>query len=104
MSIREQLTKTVENLHSNKDKWASFGISKKIFYLEAARDNLLNQAKYWAEACAMAKGINLNSELSGQEWLTGPCVVMRALRILATSLLKLNKEEGKNIQKINDRL
>ena len=46
MSIREQLTKTVENLHSNKDKWASFGVSKKIFYLEAARDNLLNQAKY----------------------------------------------------------
>ncbi len=104
MSIREQLTKSVENLHLNKDKWASLEIRKKIFYLDSAKDNLLTQAKYWAESCAMAKGIDLNSELSGQEWLTGPCVVMRALRILATSLLKLNKDEGKNIQKMNDRI
>ena len=103
MFTKENLEITLKHLQEKKGKWANLSAENKIYYLQSAMKNCASQAKFWAEACAMAKGIDLNSDLAGQEWLSGPYLVMRGLKLLIQTLENNYKFDLKNIKKVKNR-
>lgn len=91
MSINIKTEKILQILSQNKQKWLHLSLQHKINYLEQIQDNLLINAKQWAENCCKAKEGNLDSNIIGQELLAGPAIVMRQIKYY----LKALKYNGK---------
>ncbi len=93
--------KKLTTLKGNKQKWCRFSEKEKIILLKKCMKNLQNEKEVWVNLCANAKKIPPQSQTIGQEWISGPAVLMRAFRILQTSLkqnakpqLKLSKNSS----------
>lgn len=84
MDTQQEIPAVLERISNNKIIWTQVSIAKKIMYLKSAMDNLRKAADGWVQACAQAKG--LANDLAGQEWLSGPCILMRQMRLLIQAL------------------
>jgi aldehyde dehydrogenase (NAD(P)+) len=82
---------TVASLAAHKDKWATLPIRRKIEYLKELRSNTDEVAERWVEAAADAKRIPRDSPLVGEEWISGPWAVIKALGVLIRALGALDK-------------
>ncbi|KAB8030641.1 NAD-dependent aldehyde dehydrogenase [Fluviispira multicolorata] len=87
MDERKKIENLLRNLHENKNHWVELGLQKKINYLTEAMKKLLAESKQWADICVRAKGLEFNSEISGQELLLGPAIVMKQMRLLKKALI-----------------
>lgn len=76
----------IERLHANKARWVSLDIPARIALLERCIEGLLAQAQGWVETACKAKGIAMDSPLAGEEWLGGPAVTMRNIRLFILAL------------------
>jgi hypothetical protein len=83
---RGGLDRAVFELNETKDRWASLGLEARISLL----DRTLNWTAQGAEAqvkhACRAKRIAFESPQAAEEWLGGPLVVLRNLRLLRDSL------------------
>lgn len=60
--------------------------------LRACMPRLGSVAHAWVEAACRAKGIAMNSPAAGEEWLAGPMVTMRALRLFVKALEEVQRQ------------
>ena len=72
----QSLDATVGELVGAKDRWARLPIATKIDYLDRLRPYILGAAEDWVAAAVKAKGISPDSQLAGEEWLSGPYGVL----------------------------
>jgi acyl-CoA reductase-like NAD-dependent aldehyde dehydrogenase len=73
-------------LASAKQRWAALAVPERIRLLEALVTSTDAVATRWVEAALDAKGIRPGTAQAGEEWLAGPMVTIRNLRLLAQSL------------------
>jgi len=73
-------------LSSCKQRWAALGVRERIGLLEALLATTEAVASRWVEVALEAKGIRRGTSQAGEEWLAGPMVTVRNLRLLAQSL------------------
>jgi acyl-CoA reductase-like NAD-dependent aldehyde dehydrogenase len=83
---REAADKAVEALRARKDAWAVMSIAERVMLLDTLMDRTLAEAERWARAGQDAKGISPSSPTAGEEWLAGPAVMTRNIRLLKKSL------------------
>ncbi|MEO1132735.1 MAG: aldehyde dehydrogenase family protein, partial [Cyanobacteria bacterium J06639_1] len=82
----DESDRRLERLRDRKDAWAQTDIPQRIEYLRQCQKLVLKEAKRWADACNVAKGVDSESPLAGDEWLAGPMAVVRNLRLFIEAL------------------
>ena len=80
------LDNSLSHLQSNKNRWATLPITDKIDYLDQTIKRSVDFAEEWANAGTEAKGLSVNSPLSGEEWLGGPYAFLNWLQYMKNTL------------------
>lgn len=88
-SGREAMEEALAALQSGKDHWANSSAEQKAAVISELLEILPPVAKEWVAATAAAKGLTLGTPVVGEEWLTGPYITARNLRLLRRSLLEI---------------
>jgi acyl-CoA reductase-like NAD-dependent aldehyde dehydrogenase len=83
---RARLDQTVTELTNRKDYWAQLPLPLKIEYARSVLEGLGRTASGQVQAALEAKGIAADSPLAGEDWLGGPYVTTRNLRLLIATL------------------
>lgn len=83
-------------LANTRDSWAQTPVAERIQVLQEIKDSLLSVSDAWARDAARAKGLDPDSPLVGEEWLSGPYAVMGACNGLIDTLSSM---EGKSFLK-----
>ncbi len=63
-------------LARNRQRWLETPVAERIALLARIKECLMPVAQRWAETAAAQKGIAPDSELTGEEWISGPYTVM----------------------------
>ena len=86
-----ELDRVVARLHEHKDEWVEVGIAERIGLLKRCLRDTLAVVDEQVAAAWKAKGINPATPLAGEEWFSGPLVVLRNLRLLVESLKDIER-------------
>ena len=81
----------VRRVRQGSGAWAKLALTERIRLLEDLRRAYAGIAEPSVRAACEAKGIDPGGPLAGEEWLAGPVVVIRNLRLLADSLRDIQK-------------
>jgi len=85
-SSRQALDLAVEELGARATEWAGLALSERIALVEELQRDVAWVAERWATLSLQAKGIASDEPAAGEEWVTGPYLVLRNLRLLRRSL------------------
>ena len=83
----EDIDRKLEKLASCKDAWTQVPIPDRITLLDEVMKGLVAVAPEWARTGAILKGLDPASEEAGEEWIAGPMVTVRNVRLLREALL-----------------
>ncbi|MBI3924946.1 MAG: aldehyde dehydrogenase family protein [Armatimonadetes bacterium] len=83
----EKLESELELLSSRKQAWVETPVRKRIHYLETAATAADRVWDRWVEASCRAKGLDPYSPLAGEEWLLGPALIARCIRLYREALV-----------------
>lgn len=78
-------------LAAGKVRWLELPIARKIDYARGLLEGTVRTAPGQVRAACEAKGIPFDSPLAGEDWIGGPYIVARYLRLLIDSLEDLRK-------------
>lgn len=81
-----ELDAKIALLQENKDRWATLPLRKKVEMAKRLIDANIAVSKRQIQAAIKAKQIPADSPLVGEEWLGGPLITVRNLRLLVNSL------------------
>ncbi len=88
-SSRGELDAAVSELADQSQRWAELAIERRIDYLHSLSEGTLRVARGQVEAATAAEGVPFASTAAGEEWLGGPYVTLRMLRLLTATLESL---------------
>lgn len=77
---------TLERLKSSRARWQACDLTRRLDYLRACRQGVLDVSEEWVRAACEAKGVDPSSRLAGEEWLNGPALVLRCLAMFEEAL------------------
>ncbi|MEX0267608.1 aldehyde dehydrogenase family protein [Leptolyngbyaceae cyanobacterium UHCC 1019] len=83
---QERVNRAIAALVSRKQDWVQTSIADRIVYLRGCVTGVMAVAEPWAIAANIAKGIDPNSSLAGEDWLTGPVATLLTLQGLIKTL------------------
>jgi hypothetical protein len=86
---RSLLDQTVAELADRKNYWAKLPLPLRIEYARSVLEGIGRTAKGQVQAALEAKGIPAGSPFAGEDWLGGPYVTTRNLRLLIDTLDRL---------------
>ncbi|WP_163864148.1 aldehyde dehydrogenase family protein [Myxococcus eversor] len=85
------LETVIQRVKQGSRAWVKLGIPERLSLLEELSRGYMAIAEPSVRAACEAKGIDPNGPLAGEEWLAGPMVVVRNLRLLAASLRDIQR-------------
>ena len=85
-TTREEIDRALGDLAGEKNRWVDVSIPERVALLERLIETTAASAGRWVSAALSAKGIRAGTPASGEEWLGGPMVTIRNMRLLAKSL------------------
>src|SRR5687767_15681271 len=88
-----QLDEVVAKVKAGSKEFAKLSLDERIAMLEAFRDGYRRVALESAKAACLAKGVDPESPVAGEELLAGPMVTIRILRLTAEALREV-KQHG----------
>jgi aldehyde dehydrogenase (NAD(P)+) len=80
---RAGLDRTVGELRAGAERWPQLPMVAKRDFLLELHQAVAEVAGEWVEVSCRLKGIALDSQLAGEEWMTGPYVMLAYVRALA---------------------
>lgn len=83
------LDQEMETLVANKKRWAKLPIADKIGFLDSIRERTAEQARSWVEDAVVAKQLEMDHHLAGEEWTSGPFSVLSVTKDLRRTLVRL---------------
>ena len=83
---KAELDQTLGRLRSKKNEWARVDLGRKIRYLHDCIAGTVAVAERQVASGLRAKGIDPASSIAGEEWLGGPVITVRNIRLLLRSL------------------
>jgi hypothetical protein len=76
----------LDRLSARRQAWVALGTRDRARLLRACLDRIPGVAEEWVRRGCQAKGIDPNSPLAGEEWMSGPMTVARGLRLFIETL------------------
>jgi len=83
---RAGLDRTVAALRAGADRWSQLPTAAKRDLLLVLHRAVAEAASEWVDVSCRLKGIALDSQLAGEEWMSGPYVMLAYVRALAQTL------------------
>lgn len=93
------LDQSIQELQEKKEKWVKLSIQKKIGYVEQLIKGTKKVAERQVLRAIQAKGISPDTPTEGEEWLGGPMVTLRNLRLLLQTLQSIAKTGNPSISR-----
>lgn len=87
----QQLEDVVHRLKEGSRAFARLGIDERIELCERMRSGYIEIAEQSAVAACKAKGVDPESPVAGEEWISGPMVTLRILRLTTESLREIKR-------------
>ncbi|HUK12807.1 MAG TPA: aldehyde dehydrogenase family protein [Thermoanaerobaculaceae bacterium] len=87
----ESIHLAVEELAARKDAWAALPLAERIAIVDELRAGFARVAERWVALSLAAKGIDADEPAAGEEWITGPYLVLRNLRLLRRALEEIGR-------------
>lgn len=91
VSNTEAFDSALESLAKSKQRWTRLPIGQKIKYLEKVYQAAYQCAQTQVEFALQAKDNQLQTPWEGEEWLSGPVVQLRNIRLLLEKLKQVAK-------------
>jgi len=85
-SSTEHIDDALAVLIAKKDEWATLPIPDRRAILRQLIRDFSGVAEVWADACCEAEGLAAGTASAGEEWVTGPYLIIRNLRLLEEAL------------------
>jgi hypothetical protein len=85
-TTRDEVDSRLATLAAAKDRWVRVPIEERVEILRACIDGMLRISDTWVTRACEAKGVDPRSSWAGEEWISGPMVTIRYLRLLAEAL------------------
>src|SRR5262249_31508328 len=98
-STFSSLEATVSRVKDASSRFARLSVVERLRLLRAMREGYYAVAAESALAASRAKGIDPRSSIAGEEWLSGPVIVIRNLRLLEEALQDVHREGVPRISK-----
>jgi hypothetical protein len=86
---QRDLDAALSTLRSRAGAWTSTGIDGRLELLAELAETTLAAAPGWTTHAAAAKGIRRDSQLMGEDWISGPVPVLRNVQLLARTLREI---------------
>ncbi len=86
-----QLDRSLALLNEKAPAFVKLSASERAALLRACMPHLSRVSRAWVEAACKAKGHDVNSPAASEEWLGGPMVTMRALRLYVGALEEIHR-------------
>lgn len=83
---RAVLADRLATLRARATEWARLPLSQKVEMLEGLRPRIAAVAERWVDAASRAKGLPPDSPWRGEEWVSGPWVLLNYIEPLAKTL------------------
>jgi len=83
---KAELDADIQALTAGAAVWAELPLEKRAALLREVHASVSTQAEQWAHTAARIKGLELDSPLVGEEWMSGPYAVLTALAALAETV------------------
>ncbi len=91
--ITVDLDQQLIRLSDQKQAWLQVSLADRMELLHQCRIGMLGVAEAWVDQCCRAKGLDPQDRLAGEEWLTGPMVTIRYLRLLEENLQAAGQQQ-----------
>jgi aldehyde dehydrogenase (NAD(P)+) len=88
------LDAVIAELADGERRWAKTSLPKRAELLDAVHESVAAQAESWARTASGIKGLDADSQLVGEEWISGPYPVLTATTTLAQSISALSRGES----------
>jgi len=85
-SSRETIDLAVEELQEHKHEWAALSVQERLAVLGELHRGFARVTERWVASALAAKGITPGTPTEGEEWLQGPFLILRNLRLLRRAL------------------
>lgn len=89
VEANQNLHRLVGEVARRKSTWAATTCQQRIDLINDLLNSLKSVASDWVAASCRAKGHAAGTPPAGEEWLAGPCLVARNLRLLRCSLSQI---------------
>lgn len=90
-TAQAELDAAIEAVRRKKTEFARLSVSEKIQLLRECIPTVAQVASEWVAAGCKAKQLSLDSPTSGEEWLAGPMLTIRNLRLLIETLEPISR-------------
>ena len=87
-----ELDRAMAVLQEHKDGWVEVSVTDRVALIDTTLTRFDALAPRWAEACRKAEGLAAGSPLAGEEWLVGPYLMLRNLRLLRKALREIERD------------
>ncbi|MFV1961144.1 MAG: aldehyde dehydrogenase family protein [Acidimicrobiia bacterium] len=87
-----QIDTDLNTLSQSKKEWATRPIAEKVDFLHRLVELTMANAEDWADAGVAGKGIDPQSPLAGEEWISGPYALLGWLHATAATLSALDAD------------
>lgn len=79
----EELERSLDTLARRAGNWRDLPAARRLRYLEAVRQGLAAAASDWVVDACRARDLDARDPRAGEEWISGPGIAARNLRLLA---------------------
>ena len=88
---RDDLDRALADLRARAPEWSRASLADRRAVLQELVRDYLAVSEEWADAGRRAEGLPAGEPVSGEEWLSGPYMVIRNLRLLHQSLEEIEE-------------
>lgn len=85
-TAQQELDRAVQGVRERAAEFAALPIVRKIALLREIMAGVERVARDWVRSGCQAKGLAMDTAAAGEEWLAGPVITMRNVRLLIDSL------------------
>ena len=91
-SSRHEMDEAVAAVRGRRDAWAALPVADRVSLLGELLRSIDGAAARWVEAALAAKRIAPGTPAEGEEWLAGPMVTLRNVRLLRETLAEVARD------------
>jgi hypothetical protein len=98
-TARPEIDRVVERLTGHKDAWVRVGLAEREAYLRSCIDGVLRVSERWVVETCRHKGIDPDTALAGEAWLSGPMVTIEGMHQYRKALAAGGKPRPRRFRK-----
>jgi aldehyde dehydrogenase (NAD(P)+) len=92
--IHGELDTVIAELAVGEFRWAKTALTERIAWLDEVSTAVTKEAEHWVRVAGRVKGLDPASSLMGEEWISGPYVLLTSLTALKHSLAAIARGES----------